>query len=136
MQTTEETVIIQKTVELCQTIIEQPEFQGIRRRIDSFMTNDEAKTLYQTVMEQGEMLQHKQQTGTPLEHTEITKFEANRESLVSNPITRGFLDAQQERHKIQESVQAYVAKTFELGRVPSAEDFDAGSCGPSCGCGH
>jgi len=39
-------------------------------------------------------------------------------------------------HKIQESVMQYVGKTFELGRVPSVEDFSSGDCGPTCGCGH
>ena len=39
-------------------------------------------------------------------------------------------------HKIQESVMSYVTKTFELGRVPAAEDFDSGSCGTGCGCAH
>jgi hypothetical protein len=37
---------------------------------------------------------------------------------------------------MQETVAQYVAKTFELGRIPSADDFDAGNCGPSCGCSH
>lgn len=129
-----ETVIIQKTRELCQTIVEQPEFQDMRRRIDSFMASEEAKNQYQIVVEKGEMLQHKQKMGVPLSNDEVADFDKHREALVNNPIARGFLDAQEEMHKVQESVGQYVAKTFELGRTPTEEDFSSGCCGSSCGC--
>jgi cell fate (sporulation/competence/biofilm development) regulator YlbF (YheA/YmcA/DUF963 family) len=131
---TEDTIILQKTRELCETIVQQPEFQEIRSRIDAFMANEEAKSQYQRVIEKGESLQQKQQMGLPLSNEEITEFEGHRETLVSNPVAKGFLDAQNQMHKVQESVGQYVAKTFELGRIPSAEDFDSGSCGSGCGC--
>jgi cell fate (sporulation/competence/biofilm development) regulator YlbF (YheA/YmcA/DUF963 family) len=135
MQTiTEESVITQKTRELCQTILDQPEVQNIRRQIESFMTNDEAKTQYQLLSEKGEFLQHKQQQGLTLSNEEIADFEQSREALFNNPVARGFLDAQQEMHKMQESLGQYVAKTFELGRVPSPDDLQSGSCGSGCGC--
>jgi cell fate (sporulation/competence/biofilm development) regulator YlbF (YheA/YmcA/DUF963 family) len=87
-------------------------------------------------MEKGDALQHKQQMGLPLDGGEIAEFEKNREALLNNPVATNFLTAQQQMHKIQESVMQYVSKTFELGRVPEAEDFPAEGCGPSCGCGH
>jgi cell fate (sporulation/competence/biofilm development) regulator YlbF (YheA/YmcA/DUF963 family) len=130
----EESVITQKTRELCQTILDQPEVQNIRRQIESFMMNDEAKTQYQLLSEKGEFLQHKQQQGLPLSNEEVADFEQSREALFNNPVARGFLDAQQEMHKMQESLGQYVAKTFELGRVPSPDDFQSGSCGSGCGC--
>lgn len=133
---TEDTIVLQKTRELCETIVQQPEFKQIRTRIDAFMSNDEAKEQYQRVIEKGETLQQKQQMGMPLNNEEIADFEKHREMLVNNPVAKGFLDAQNQMHKVQESVGQYVAKTFELGRIPSVEDFDSGSCGPSCGCGH
>ena len=138
MQTTTEetTVIVQKTRELCQTITDQPEFRVIRQRLDAFMGDDQAKAQYQLVVEKGDALQQKQQFGMPLDSNEITEFERNRETLLSNPVARDFLDAQQEMHKVQESVMQYVTKTFELGRVPTMEDFDSGSCGSGCGCAH
>lgn len=132
--TTEETAIIQQTKELCQTIIDQPEFSRIRQSIDAFMGDEAAKTQYQTVMEKGDELQQKQQMGMPLDNAEIAEFEKNRDLLVNNPVASSFLSAQQQMHKIQESVMQYVSKTFELGRVPTMEDFPAEGCGPSCGC--
>lgn len=134
--TAEETVFIRKTRELCQTLLDQPEFQSIRARIETFMANDGAKSQYQMVMEQGDSLQHKQQMGAPLDGGEIAEFEKNRDSLLANPVAREFIDAQQQMHKMQESVMQYVAKTFELGRVPTNDDFPAGNCGPTCGCDH
>lgn len=130
----EETPIIAKTKELCQAILEQPEFQAMRRRIDSFLSNEQAKMQYQSVMENGELLQHKQQSGVTLTSEEIADFEKQREALVNNPVASAFLDAQQEMHKMQESVGQYVSKTFELGRVPTSDDFSGGSCGEGCGC--
>ena len=134
--TIEETEIIQKTKDLCQTLADQPEFQRIRRSIDAFMADEEAKNQYQRVMEKGDMLQYKQRSGQPLDDAEITEFEKNREVLLNNVLARDFLEAQQQMHKIQESVMQYVGKTFELGRVPTQEDFSSGGCGASCGCGH
>jgi cell fate (sporulation/competence/biofilm development) regulator YlbF (YheA/YmcA/DUF963 family) len=137
MQTTiEETLVTQKTKALCQTLVEQPEFAAIRQRIDAFMGDESAKNQYQLLMEKGDALQQKQQFGLPLDGGEIAEFEKSREALLNNPVARGFLDAQQQMHKIQESVMQYVGKTFELGRVPSPEDFPSEGCGPTCGCGH
>ena len=134
MQTAEET-IIQKTRELCQAIVEQPEFKQIRQRIDAFMADDSAKTQYQQVAEKSQMLQHKQEMGAALNNDEVMDFEKHREALVNNPVARGFIDAQQEMHQVQEKVNQYVSKTFELGRMPTDEDM-SGSCGHGCGCHH
>ena len=136
MQTTEDTIIIQKTRELCQSLLEQPEFTSIRQRMDTFMSDEEAKSQYQSLNEKGEFLTFKQKQGQPLADEEVAEFEGLRQKFLNNPVAQGFLDAQQEMHQIQESVGAYVGKTFELGRVPESEDFDSGSCGPSCGCSH
>src|SRR5260221_9167706 len=103
----EETVVTQKTRELCQSIAEQPEFQSIRQRIDAFMADDTAKSQYQIVVEKGEMLQHKQQMGVQMSPEEINDFEKNREALINNPIARDFMDAQQAMRNVQESVGQY-----------------------------
>src|SRR6059058_5171855 len=129
-----DTEIAHKTRELCQAIVDQPEFESIRKRVDAFMADDTAKAQYQTVMEKGEMLQHKQQMGQPLTQDEIGDFDKNRDALINNPIARDFMDAQQAMQKMQDSVGQYVAKTFELGRPPSEEDFHG--CGSGCGCSH
>ncbi len=134
MTTTQDSVQ-QKTRELCQAIVDQPEFQQMRQQIDAFMSDEAAKLQYQTVMEKGQMLQYKQETGSPLSNDEIMAFEKERDALVNNPVARAFLDAQQQMQKVQETVGQYVSKTFELGRMPTDEDM-SGGCGSGCGCHH
>jgi cell fate (sporulation/competence/biofilm development) regulator YlbF (YheA/YmcA/DUF963 family) len=133
--TTADTNIHQKIRELCQTILDQPEFQAMRRDIDAFLGDEKAQGHYQMVATKGDLLQQKQQMGLPLEGNEISDFERDREALLNNPVARSFLDAQQQMHRLQESVNQYLGKTFELGRVPEVDDLSSG-CGPSCGCGH
>jgi hypothetical protein len=87
-------------------------------------------------MEKGQALQQKQQSATPLSNQEITEFEQHRESLMSNPVARGFIDAQEELREVQETISQYVSKTLELGRMPTDEDLSGGSCGHGCGCHH
>jgi len=132
----EESAVIQKTRELCQTLLDQPDVQSMRQRIDAFVADDRAKTQYDALMLKGQALQQKQQQGAPLSHDEIADFEKHREAFVNNPVARGFLDAQEEMNQLQQSLGQYVSKTFELGRVPGPEDFDSGSCGHGCGCHH
>ena len=134
--TAEDSLIVQKTKELCQSILEHPEFQTLRKDIDTFMSNDGAKQEYQSLVEKSEELNHKQHEGVRLTQAEIDSFESQRAKVVNNPVAAGFIRAQQEVHGIQESVNKFLSKTFELGRVPSAEDLDGGSCGHGCGCHH
>ena len=91
--TTEPSAIIGKTHDLCQTILEQPEFQNIRLRIDTFMVNDAARGQYELLSEKGQFLQHKQQQGLPLADEEVTDFESLREKFFSDPVARGFMEA-------------------------------------------
>jgi cell fate (sporulation/competence/biofilm development) regulator YlbF (YheA/YmcA/DUF963 family) len=130
----DEPAILQKTLELCQTIVDQPEFVDMRQRIDAFLADEQAQSQYQSVVQKSERLQHKQHSGEPLDHDEISEFEADRDTLLNNPVAKGFLDAQQQMQRVQSSVTKYVTKTFELGRVPEPEDLD--SCGHGCSCGH
>src|SRR5262249_54782692 len=100
MQTTTEDTVLQKTKELCQAITELPQFQAIRGRIDAFMADEQAQAQYQSVMEKGQSLNQKQQFGGSISHDEIADFETHREALVNNPVASGFINAQEELHKI------------------------------------
>ena len=130
------TKIEEKTKELCQAIIEEPEMIAIRKRIDSLLADTKARGQYETVMSKGQALQEKQSRSEPLQGAEIADFEKHRDALLSNSVARGFLDAQEQLHQIQHSIQKQVAATLELGRVPSATDLEDGSCGHGCGCHH
>jgi cell fate (sporulation/competence/biofilm development) regulator YlbF (YheA/YmcA/DUF963 family) len=130
------TKIEEKTRELCQAIIDQPEMISIRKRIDTFLSDPGARGQYEAVMSQGQALQEKQARSEPLESAEIAGFEKHRDALMKNSIARGFLDAQEELHELQHLIQKSISKTIELGRIPTEGDFDNGSCGHGCGCHH
>jgi cell fate (sporulation/competence/biofilm development) regulator YlbF (YheA/YmcA/DUF963 family) len=130
------TKIETKTNELCEAILEQLQTNGIRKRIDIFLADTAARGQYELLMSKGQALQEKQHHGQPLEPAEISAFEKDREALLKNPVASGFLDAQEEMHDLQHSVQKLVAKTIELGRLPVAADLEEGSCGHDCGCHH
>jgi cell fate (sporulation/competence/biofilm development) regulator YlbF (YheA/YmcA/DUF963 family) len=134
--TIEETPVLQKTRELCQTILDQPNMQSIRRRIDTFMADEKARGQYDGLVSKGQVLQEKQQMSTPLTGEEISDFEQHRDALLQNPVARAFLDAQEELHQVQQSIHQYVNKTLELGRLPTEQELVGDGCGHGCGCGH
>jgi cell fate (sporulation/competence/biofilm development) regulator YlbF (YheA/YmcA/DUF963 family) len=131
------TIIETKARELCETIVAQPQWTSIRSRIDAFLSNDSARGQFDEVNRTGQSLHEKQHSGQPLDGQEVANFEQKRDALLKNPVARGFLEAQDELHEIQNSVQKYIHKTLQLGRVPTDADFkEEGSCGEGCGCGH
>ena len=137
-QTIEQSSIARKTRELCQTLLDEPSLQALRQRIDTFMADDAARALYDDVVNKGQALQQKQQMSQQLTGDEISDFEQHRDSLLRNPVARGFIDAQQELHDTKEAIFRHVTKTLELGRLPAEEDLSSGCCGAhdNCGCGH
>ena len=135
--TIEETPITRKTRELCQAILDEPSVKSLRQQIDTFMADTKAREQYDGLVAKGQTLQEKQQNAVALTNEEISDFEQHRESLLKNPVARGFLDAQHELHHVQESIHKFVNKTFELGRLPSEQDLEEGCCGNhGCGCSH
>jgi cell fate (sporulation/competence/biofilm development) regulator YlbF (YheA/YmcA/DUF963 family) len=134
--TVTESPVMQKTRELCQTILDHPDMQSIRQRIDAFMGDEKTRTEYENLVSKGQALQQKQQNSTPLSGEEVADFENHRDVLLQNPTARAFLDAQEELHDVQKSVQRYVNRTLELGRLPTEDEMNNSSCGHGCDCGH
>ena len=132
-----EDAILQKTRELCETILQQPQFQSIRQRIQTFLANPEAQSQYECLSDLGRQLHDKQHQGQTLTSAEIAAFDRQRDVFDRNAVATAFVEAQEEMHRLQQQITKYVSKTLELGAVPSAEDLaDGGSCGSGCGCHH
>src|ERR1700744_4915152 len=74
MQTTQESLITDKTRELCQAILDQPEMRAARQRIQTFVADDKARAQYEGLMAKGQTLQQKQQS-SQLTAEEISAFE-------------------------------------------------------------
>jgi cell fate (sporulation/competence/biofilm development) regulator YlbF (YheA/YmcA/DUF963 family) len=136
MQTALETPAVEEKIrELCQSILDRPDFTDLRRRIDAFMIDEKAKYEYQMLNDSGALLQQKQQQGVQITDEEIGRFEALRDSFMGNPVATEFMTAQQEVSRLQDNILKHVQKTFELGRVPTVEDMNDGSCCNNHGCG-
>lgn len=136
MQTAVETPAVEEKIrELCQSILDRPDFTDLRRRIDAFMIDEKAKYEYQMLNDSGALLQQKQQHGVQITEEEIGRFEALRDSFTGNPVATEFMTAQQEVSRLQDNILKHVQKTFELGRVPTVEDMNDGSCCSDHGCG-
>jgi cell fate (sporulation/competence/biofilm development) regulator YlbF (YheA/YmcA/DUF963 family) len=125
----QETVILAKTRELCETILAQPDVAAACRIVETFMQNEPAQALYQDLMSRGQALHEKQERGLPLVDAEVQEFEQHRDALSQNPVAKGFLDARELLHDIHHTVNDHVSKAFELGRVPEEADFESGCCG-------
>lgn len=123
--------VIQKTLELCQTLLDQPTFHEMRGHIDAFSADDDARGQYNRVYEMQEAIQSSSEAPT---QDDLDAFEQEREALLANEVVSNFMDTQQALHKLQQTVTAYIANTFRLGRLPEPDDFNS-SCGPKCGCG-
>ncbi len=133
---TNATAITDKTRELCQIILDHPIFQTAQARIQAFVANDQARTQYETLVDKGQELRHRQHHGETLGEAEVRAFETEREALLRNPVARGFVDAQSELHELQHAIEQQVALTFKLGRLPTPEDLANQSCGDGCSCHH
>ena len=132
---TEQSTITQRTLDLCQAIAEQPDFLALKEKFDAFMEDELLKFQYQQLNDLGQLLQMKQADGLELKPEEIAKFESLREEFLGNRTAQGFLDAQQQMRQIHQAVGKLIDKTFELGRCPTDEDLQDGSCcGGGCGC--
>lgn len=128
-----ESGILQKTLDLCQAIVEQPDFQALKSQCDAFLADERLKFHYQQVNDLGGLLQMKQSHGLELKPEEIAEFEKLREEFLGDPVAQGFLQAQQQFQQLHQTVDRYLDKTLELGRRPEFEEIHDGSCG-DCGC--
>jgi cell fate (sporulation/competence/biofilm development) regulator YlbF (YheA/YmcA/DUF963 family) len=128
-----ESGIIVKTLDLCQAIADQPDFQAVKGKWDAFMSDEGLKFRYQQVNDLGNLLRMKQEHGLELKPEEIEQFETMRKELLDDPVAQGFLDAQQEMQQLHATVGRFLDKTFELGRRPEFDEVHDGSCG-GCGC--
>ncbi|MGF1677828.1 MAG: YlbF family regulator [Candidatus Methylacidiphilales bacterium] len=137
--TLDHSAIIEKTRELCQLILSQPALVSCRKDIHAFLDDESAQSQYRHIADRGRALEEMQLSGRQPEAQEVEDFEKSRYDFLENPVAKNFIEAQQMMNEIQETVNTYVNKSFELGRVPTEEEIaeaeeDCGGCGSGCGC--
>lgn len=132
----QETPLITKTKELCETILSQPGYQTMKQHIMDFMHHDEARILYENLCDKQEELHNKHSQGAPITAEEDAEFNDMEKRFLAMPVAANFIHAQRQMQKIEKTVAKYVRRTFELGRVPESSEMSSGcGCGGgSCGC--
>lgn len=135
----EQTDLLAKTKELCETIIQNDVYQKLQADVEKFLSDDKAKLLYQSVHQKGEELHHKQHAGVILETTEIKAFEEARDALFDNVTAVNFMDAQSSMEEMQKTIMKYISLTLEFGKLPTEEEVahasSDGCCGGGCNSG-
>ena len=131
----ESSSIVDKTRDLCKSIVEDDNFKKLQGEVEAFLNDDAAKLQYQSVHQRGQELHQKQASGVELSKTEISEFESAREALLDNDLVNSFLSAKQELEGLQRMVGQYVGMTLEMGKVPTQEEVDHETGGGCCGGG-
>jgi cell fate (sporulation/competence/biofilm development) regulator YlbF (YheA/YmcA/DUF963 family) len=130
---TAQALIEQKTRELCEAIVQFPGFNEMFRKMDTFMNDELAKFEFQMVNDRATLLHQKQSAGIPITPEELSDFEALRDSVLNKPVAQEFLEAQQQVQVLQKLFYPMLSKTFEVGRVPTPDDFLNDNCSEGCG---
>ena len=144
--TDDNAAVMGKLQELCRVIVDQDAFEEIHDRVEAFFEDDDAVALFRETNELGEELHRRSHADARPSDDEIERFEVLRSRLSAHEVASDFIEAQEELHKLQATVNAWVMRTLQLGRVPEPEDFesaeDEGCCGGhdgdagGCGCSH
>ena len=103
-----ESLITQRTLDLCQAVTDQPDFQSLKQKLDAFLSNELLKFEYQQINWLGDLLRMKQGQGLELKPEEVTQFETLREKFLSDPVAQGFLDAQEQLQQLHEGQEVEV----------------------------
>lgn len=127
-------VILERTRELCSAILSWPGYKEQVTHIDAFLAEESAKAEYRAFAKMGDEMHRKQHAGT-LTDEDIEGYEAQKGAIEGKPLIGNFLAAQDALNEIHRTVASHVAKTLELGRLPEPEDMVSGGCcgGGSCG---
>ena len=119
---------------LCETIAADPGVLTAREQAEAFLADEDAVSLYRDVMNLGRSLEQRHRSGETITTDEVGAFEVMQEKADANSLIRAFADAQETLQTVATTVNAYVTKTLEKGRVPAAAEMSSGGCGEGCGC--
>ncbi|MCZ7591679.1 MAG: YlbF family regulator [Kiritimatiellae bacterium] len=107
-----DTPVVEKTKELCQTILDQPAYQDMKRTIEEFLADDAVRGQYNALCDLQDELQHKHHHGVDITEAEAIEFQRQEAMFLENPVAQAFIDAQRAMQKIEATVGAYIRKTF------------------------
>jgi cell fate (sporulation/competence/biofilm development) regulator YlbF (YheA/YmcA/DUF963 family) len=119
---------------LCAAIAADPEIQSARNAAETFLADEQAVSLYREVMTLGRTLEQRHRSGVELEPMEISRFQSLQDQADQHEIIQSFMSAQDALQTVASTVNGFITKTLEKGRVPALEEV-VGSGGGCCGGG-
>lgn len=124
--------------DLCDAIVADAEVRTAREHAEAFLADEDAVSLYREMATMGRTLHRKHHDGEEPTAIEQREFEDLQNRCDAHPAIVAFMEAQQVLQGIAETVNGYVTKTLEKGRVPTEEEVwgKSGGCGEGCGCHH
>jgi cell fate (sporulation/competence/biofilm development) regulator YlbF (YheA/YmcA/DUF963 family) len=131
--------VTEKTIELCQSILDDPGFAASQEKIEAFLADGEARAAYAAWQAKGQELHSLSHQGLALSPEDLAEFDRLQAAVDGNPVASDFMAAEDEMNTLFASVTKRVQKTFQLGRLPADTDLeDSGCCGGGggCGCSH
>lgn len=128
-------LIQSKIIELCEALVADGEVKSARQQAEAFLADEQAVSLYREMANLGRSLHQKQHRDEEPTDDELSRFNSLQDKCEASPVITGFLGAQEILSGVAEAVNAFVGKSLESGRVPSADEMTKkGSCGSGCGC--
>jgi cell fate (sporulation/competence/biofilm development) regulator YlbF (YheA/YmcA/DUF963 family) len=132
-------LVVSRIEDLCRALAEDASLSSARQAAESFLADDHAVGLYRDMVGLGRQLQQRRQAGALVEESELNELRKLQEQAQAHPGINGFLAAQQSMQEAIDVVHAFVAKTLQGGKVPTAEEIAAETQGGGCcgggGCG-
>jgi cell fate (sporulation/competence/biofilm development) regulator YlbF (YheA/YmcA/DUF963 family) len=120
---------------LCATIAADADVQAAREQAESFLTDEAGVTLLRNLMTMSRDINGRQHHGEEVSDEEVQQLVELKAEADGHAGIRSFHEAQDVLQTIVDSVNGFVTKTVERGRVPTHDEvFGGGSCGAGCGC--
>ena len=136
----EPTTVDEKARELCQFIVDQPDFSEARRQIETFLEDAEAQAVYRSWQEKAHEIHRMGHEGLQPNEADLQEVDRLRQAVAGHSVASAFAQAEDQMNGIFGAVTKLLQQTLQLGRVPSAEEMNAnsGCCGGGggggCGC--
>ncbi len=138
METVLETAALERKLrDLCQCIVEDPEFLEARAKIEAFSEDEAARKVYRAWQEKAHALHLSSHEGDLPDDEDLEEFEQLREEVEANAVASEFAEAEELLNGLFGAVTKMVQKTLQLGHVPSEEELAESGCeAGGCGCSH
>ncbi|MCC2685224.1 MAG: hypothetical protein K0R75_2123 [Paenibacillaceae bacterium] len=123
--------VLGKMEELCETLLQQEQFDELRAMLERFAADARAQEQYDHFAKIGQNLLEKERSGIEPTDDEKAGYEREERAVYGNDVIRQYLYANREFDQLKQMIDQYFSKTVETGRVPGGRELIR----PIRGCG-